>query len=91
MKDNICVSCTWGVGPDVLVTFKNFPFILYENPKNDAPPKGQWAHGYVSKGAFDMNIDEAEKFAALLSEAAQSAREIEKGIKEHSATLSKDI
>lgn len=91
MKDKINVSCTWGDGPDVLVTFKNFPFILYEDPKNDPPPRGQWVHGYVSKGSFDMNIEEAEELASLLNEAARYARELEEGIKEYGETHSKYI
>lgn len=79
MRNGINVSCTWGDGPDVMVSFENHPFILYEDPKNDAPPKGKWKHGYVTMGSFDMSADEAETLAYLLRDAARKARALEKG------------
>ena len=81
----IKVSCTWGEGPDVLVTFEDHPFILYEDAKNDPPPRGQWRHGYVSMGSFDMTADEAIKLSYQLKEAARNARNLDKSIREYEA------
>ena len=79
----INASCTWGDGPDVLVTFENHPFILYEDAKNDSPPRGQWKHGYVSIGSFDLTADQAIKLSYELRAAARSARHLDKSIKEY--------
>lgn len=78
-------TCTWGDGPDVLVTFESHPFILYENPKNDPPPRGQWVHGYVSMGSFDLTAEEAMILSNKLKAAAQSAMELDKSIREYEA------
>ena len=79
----IKVSCTWGDGPDVLITFENHPFILYEDAKNDSPPKGQWKHGYVSMVSFDMTAAQAEKLSYELRAAARTAKKLDTSIKEH--------
>ena len=81
----IKATCTWGDGPDVLVVFENHPFILYENPKNDPPPRGQWAHGYVSIGSFDLTAEEAMILSNKLKAAAQVAMELDKSIREYEA------
>ena len=74
---NIEVSCTCGNGPDVLVVFDGMPFICYEDPKNDPPPRGQWKHGYVNEGSFDLSQDEARKLANELLAAADVCKSIE--------------
>ena len=83
--NKIKVSCTWGEGPDVLVTFESHPFILYEDAKNDSPPRGQWKHGYVSMGSFDMTADEAEKLSYELRTAARTARKLDRSIRQYEA------
>ncbi len=79
----IKASCTWGDGPDVLVSFENHPFILHEGPKNDPPPRGQWFHGYVSVGSFDLTADQAIKLSYQLKAAARTARKLDQSIREH--------
>lgn len=79
----INATCTWGEGPDVLVSFENHPFILHENPKNDPPPMGSWVHGYVSIGSFDLTADEAIMLADQLKKAAEAAMELDRSIKEY--------
>ena len=79
----INATCTWGEGPDVLVTFERHPFILYEDAKNDSPPRGQWKHGYVSIGSFDLTADEAIMLADQLKKAAEAAMELDRSIKEY--------
>ena len=86
MTSRVNASCTWGEGPDVLVMFENHPFILHENPKNDPPPRGQWKHGYVSIGSFDMTADQAIKLAYQLKAAAGKAKELDRAIKEYERT-----
>ena len=74
---NIKASCTWGDGPDVLVVFDGMPFICHEDPKNYPPPRGQWKHGYVSEGSFDLTQDEARKLANELLAAADACESME--------------
>lgn len=82
-KLDIGASCTWGDGPDVLVTLDGKAFICYENPKNDPPPRGQWTHGYVSKGSFDLTQAEARELAAQLLRAADACKELEDALEEY--------
>ena len=77
--------CTWGIGPDVLVSFENHPFILYEDAKNDPPSRNQWTHGYVSIGSFDLTADEAIMLADQLKKAAEAAMELDRSIREYEA------
>ena len=70
-------SCTWGDGPDVLLDIKDDTFILYEDPKYHPPPRGYYQHGYVTKGSMDLTADEALTLAFELTQAANSAKELE--------------
>lgn len=75
-------SCTWGDGPDVMVSFskdkegRSIPFILYENPIY-----GSWLHGHVENGSFDLTTKEALKLAAELIEAAGGCKYMEETLK----------
>jgi hypothetical protein len=73
-------TCTWGDGPDVLLTIENDIFILYEDPKHLLPPHGDYAHGYVTKGSSDLTIDEALALSAQLKDAADEARALERTV-----------
>jgi hypothetical protein len=77
MGKNVKANCTWGDGPDVLVSLDGMPFICHEDPKNDPPPKGQWVHGYVSRGSFDLTQAEARRLAYELLEAAETCKAME--------------
>jgi len=79
--EEIKATCTWGDGPDVLITLDGLPFICHEDPKNDPPPRGQWVHGYVSKGSFDLTQSEARILAHELIMAADSCKHIEDSYK----------
>ena len=70
------VECTLGDGPDVILTLENDFFILYEDPKHQAPPRGDYRHGYVTKGSADLTADEALTLALELTQAANSAKEL---------------
>jgi hypothetical protein len=75
-------SCTWGDGPDVMVTFSKEkdgiikPFILYENPTY-----GKWMHGHVEEGSFDLTAKEAIKLATELIAAVGSCKDLENQLK----------
>jgi hypothetical protein len=73
----IDATCTWGDGPDVMMTFKDYRFVLYEDPKHTKPPQGDYAHGYVTKGSTDLTADEALILAARLIDAANNAKELD--------------
>lgn len=70
MNKKIIVECTWGDGPDVMVTFKDKPFILYEDPGD----KEKWVHGSVRKGSFDLTADEATRLGYKLIGVAETAK-----------------
>jgi len=71
-------TCTWGDGPDVLLAFEDDWFVLYEDPKHQAPPRGDYLHGYVTKGSCDLTADEALTLAFELTQAANSAKELDR-------------
>jgi len=79
----IKASCTWGDGPDVLISLNGKPLVCHEDPKNDPPPRGQWVHGYVSEGSMDLTKDEARELAAQLLIAAGQCQGIEDDLKAH--------
>ena len=76
-------ECTWGEGPDVLVSLDDTIVMLYEGPWNPIPPRGASKHGFVKNGSFDLTADEAEAFGAALISAAQQSRELDKSFAEH--------
>lgn len=67
---------TWGEGPDVMVTLEDCSFILYEKPQHQKPPRGDYIHGFVTKGSFDLTAKEARGFAFGLNEAARQAEDL---------------
>lgn len=69
----IKANCTWGEGPDVMVVLEEHPFILYEEPQHQQPPRGDYINGFVAKGSFDLTVDEAKALAIGLNEAARQA------------------
>ncbi len=70
--------CTWGEGPDVLVSLENDVFILFEEPD-----KSHFAHGVVTQGQMDLSAAEAERLAAELLIAAREARRLESICQQH--------
>jgi hypothetical protein len=71
---SIKVSCTWGDGPDVLITLDDLLFMLYEPPDQ----LDRAVHGLVKKGSFALTADEALKFAKQLKQAALGAKNLDK-------------
>ena len=82
MNKTIIVSCTWGQGSDVMVVFKTHPFILYENPRHNKPPQGDYKHGFVIKGSCDLTEKEARALGNALIQAADKAQKYEKAIED---------
>lgn len=71
-------TCTWGEGPDVLLSFNGDRFILYEDPKHDKAPRGDYRHGHVTNGSMDLTAEEAEELGMQLIHAAREARELQR-------------
>jgi len=78
----IKVECTWGDGPDVVVTLEQHRFLLLEEPKDSH----QFIHGVVQAGQIDLTAGDAELLAIQLQAAARKARELQAMIKEHDST-----
>jgi len=76
-------TCTWGDGPDVILTIDGERFILYEDPQHIEPTKGDFKHGFVRKGSTDLTADEAEALGHQLINAAAQARGLDKLCEDH--------
>lgn len=76
-------TCTWGDGPDVLVDLNGTGVILYEDPKHHKPPRGDFKHGYITEGSFDLTAEEAEILSNELKTAAAAARSLDKSYREY--------
>lgn len=72
----IKAECTWGDGPDVLITLKNHPMIL----ASDVIDKNKFKHGIVTDAWIDLTQQEARKLAYHLLEAADNAKHLEDNI-----------
>jgi len=71
-------ECTWGEGPDVLVSLDGTTIVLHEKPVSDV-----WEHGVVTQGSLDLTAGEAEAFASELLGAAREVRNLEFYAKQH--------
>ena len=80
MNKTITITCAWGQGPDVMVNFKDHQFILYEKPRHNKPPQGDYKHGFVTKGSCDLTEKEARDLGNALIQAADKAQEYENAI-----------
>jgi len=78
-KPEIGATCTWGDGPDVMVTLKDKPYILYEDPSDHA----HFVHGVVWEGSFDLTAEEALALASKLSSAAMAAMRLDSDLIEY--------
>lgn len=69
----IKVECTWGDGPDVLITLKNHPMIL----ASDVIDKDKFKHGIVTDAWIDLTQQEARILAHHLLAAAENVKYLE--------------
>jgi len=69
-------TCTWGDGPDIALDLDGTRFVLYEDPKHNKPPQGDYVHGYVQKGSIDLTMNEAEELGRQLISAAENSRRL---------------
>ena len=72
------VSCTWGDGPDILLSLEGKTLILLEEPQRTHPPQGSYQHGFVTKGSTDLTADEAFDLGTALISAAYHAKALHK-------------
>lgn len=77
-KQGVHATCTWGDGPDVILSMENHIFILHENPTI----KG-FKHGTVKRGSTDLTADEAIKLGNELINAAAQAKDLVRIAKDH--------
>jgi len=76
----IKAECCWGDCIDVMLVIKDGHFVLYENPIHQMPPKADYIHGYVTKGAIDLTSKEARELAIELNKAAKQAEDLNKDV-----------
>jgi len=66
-------ECTWGEGPDIILSLNNTAMVLYENPCD----LDKWKHGVVKQGSLDLTAFEAHKLAMELLAAVNKVNELE--------------
>lgn len=77
------VECTWGDGPDVLLSLEGTKLILYNGPILSDPSEGGYRFGHTTDGSIDLTADEALSLAAQLEIAAQQVKYLEALCREH--------
>jgi len=78
-KFGISAVCTWGDGPDMVLSIKGKSVILMEEVKN----KDKWVHGTVSVASLDLTSHEARELSRDLLMAAARAEELEDQCEAH--------
>jgi len=81
-------ECTWGDGPDVMLSLSGSELFLLEETYSHNPPRGTSMYGHVSQGQVCLTIEEAKKLAEDLLMAAQQAENYEDQINQGSLTSS---
>ena len=72
-------SCTWGEGPDILLSLESDDILVLEdNPKN----LDKWVYGTVNRGSIDLRLDEAKELVCSLTQAINRVEELERLAKE---------
>ena len=76
----IAASCTWGIGPDVLIDLDgagdNDAALLLE----PATRFDRWTHGVCNHVQLDLTAEQARSLAAQLLVAAQTCDDLEAGL-----------
>jgi hypothetical protein len=74
----IKATCTWGDGPDVLLSLEDHRLMCYEHPHDYE----HGVHGFINNGSTDLTADEAISLAMDLLKAAQGAKELDLAVEE---------
>jgi hypothetical protein len=65
-------ECTWGEGPDIILSFMNHGVILFEDPVYT-----HFAHGIVGQASTDLTLEEAKSLLYSLQSAIMQVEDIE--------------
>jgi len=76
-------TCTWGDGPDVMLSLGGHTMVLHEDPRD----KDAWVHGTISDGSADLTADEARELASQLLMAADQADHLEDSFGEYCKSI----
>ena len=82
-KTDIGATCTWGDGPDVLVTLDGKRFKCYEAVQFSKLVD----HGFVSRGSIALTRNEALDLAEQLFRAAGAAKDLDDSVKNYFAAV----
>jgi hypothetical protein len=80
---SVKVDCTWGDGPDILLSLSGKGMILLQDPTK----KDKWVHGVVTEGSMDLTVDEALALASQLQLKAIQVREEKQVCKDHDEAM----
>jgi hypothetical protein len=72
-------ECTWGEGPDVVLSLEDTPLVLGEHPDFD---RNRFLYGVITKGEIDLTADQAHKLGIQLIDACKRIKELEDNIPE---------
>lgn len=70
------VECTWGPGPDVVLSLEGTSLVLGENPNS----LQRWSHGIIREGEIDLTANQAFELGNALIDAAEKAKKLTDGI-----------
>jgi hypothetical protein len=70
--------CTWP-SDDVCIDIQDHTVILFENPRHNKPPKGDYRYGFVRGAQIALTIGEARKLGHELLQAAGHAELLDEG------------
>lgn len=70
-------TCTWGFGPDVILSLEGTPLVIGEAPDFD---RNRFLHGVITKGDIDLTADQAHELGTQLIDACKRIKELEDGI-----------
>jgi hypothetical protein len=71
-------TCTWGDGPDILLTFEDHKIVLHEEPCG-----GGFVHGTVGNSSTDLNITQAKALVTFLLMAIEQVEYLEQCAEEY--------
>ena len=64
-------TCTWGEGPDVVLSLEGTSLVLGEHPDFN---RNRFLHGVITKGEIDLTADQAQELGNMLIDTAKQAK-----------------
>ncbi|MFO7824462.1 MAG: hypothetical protein R6V72_11040 [Cyclobacterium sp.] len=66
-------ECSWGYGPDILISLNGIPLVLHDHPNE----MNRFKHGVVKEGSIDLTVKQAKKLLKELYDAINAVEHLE--------------